>query len=105
VNLLGRNVEAGLLEDLWQEPPEEIYALTRPVQEAPDAPEYVEVEFENGRAGAHEVGRIVREAEVMVVVSGKRIALSTALTLQHPGWYVIRVGAAQPESQLGPLPR
>ena len=48
VNLWGRSVESGVLDDPWQEPPADVYALTRSPAEAPDIPAYVEVEFEQG---------------------------------------------------------
>jgi argininosuccinate synthase len=48
VNLWGRSIQCGVLEDPWQEPPEEIYQLTRSPAHAPDLPAYVEVEFERG---------------------------------------------------------
>jgi len=47
-NLWGRSIECGVLEDPWNEPPEEIYAWTRSPEEAPDKPAYVEIEFEKG---------------------------------------------------------
>jgi len=47
-NLLGRSVEAGPLEDPWNEPPEEIYAMTSAIVDTPNEPEYVEIGFEGG---------------------------------------------------------
>ncbi|AGG06719.1 MULTISPECIES: argininosuccinate synthase [Dehalococcoides] len=47
-NLWGRSIECGLLEDPWNEPIPEVFAWTRPVEETPDEPEYLEVEFEQG---------------------------------------------------------
>ena len=47
-NLWGRSIERGVLEDPWQESPEDIYALTRSPQTCPNEPAYVEVEFERG---------------------------------------------------------
>jgi argininosuccinate synthase len=47
-NLFGRSIEAGPLEDPATEPPEEIYAMTKPVAETPGEPEYVEIGFERG---------------------------------------------------------
>ena len=47
-NLWGRSIECGVLEDPWQEPPEEAYLWTRSAAEAPDEPRYVEVGFEKG---------------------------------------------------------
>jgi argininosuccinate synthase len=48
LNLLGRSIEAGSLEDPNVEPPEEIYALTRSVEDAPDTPQIVEIGFAGG---------------------------------------------------------
>jgi argininosuccinate synthase len=48
LNLLGRSVEAGKLEDPWHEPLEEVYALTAAIENAPDTPEYIEIEFAKG---------------------------------------------------------
>ena len=47
-NLLGRSIEAGVLENPWTEPPEEVYALTKAIADTPDEPEYVEISFEKG---------------------------------------------------------
>jgi argininosuccinate synthase len=47
-NLWGRSIEHGVLEDPWQEPPAEIYTLTRDAAHAPDAAAYVEVSFQRG---------------------------------------------------------
>lgn len=48
INLYGRSIECGILEDPWQEPPEEIYQLTQSPLKAPNKPAYVEVEFLKG---------------------------------------------------------
>ena len=48
VNLLGRSVEAGLLEDPMRAPNEEIFAMTSSVEGAPDSHEDIEIEFKNG---------------------------------------------------------
>ncbi|MFM7648171.1 MAG: argininosuccinate synthase [Cyanobium sp.] len=48
LNLLGRSIEAGSLEDPDVEPPEEIYALTRSVEAAPNSPQIVEIGFAQG---------------------------------------------------------
>ncbi|MGA1626535.1 MAG: argininosuccinate synthase, partial [Prochlorothrix sp.] len=47
-NLLGRAVEAGPLEDPWNEPTEDIYTMTRSIADAPNEPEYLELGFEQG---------------------------------------------------------
>lgn len=48
VNLWGRSIEYGVLDDPWLEPPGDVYLLTRSPADAPDIPAYVEVEFERG---------------------------------------------------------
>src|SRR3989338_912056 len=48
INLYGRSIECGVLEDPWVEPPEEIYAMTRDPLKCPNKLEYVEVEFVKG---------------------------------------------------------
>jgi argininosuccinate synthase len=48
LNLLGRSIEAGPLEDPWNEPLEEIYAMTKAIENTPDTPEYLEITFERG---------------------------------------------------------
>lgn len=78
-NIWGRSIECGILEDPWNEPPSDAYALTSEPEDAPEHPEYVEIQFEGGvpvaldgvhmdgptlieklnaRAGKHGVGRI-----------------------------------------------
>lgn len=47
-NLLGRSIEAGILEDPMAEPPEEIYLMTRAIADTPDEPEYITLGFEQG---------------------------------------------------------
>ncbi|MDH6060237.1 argininosuccinate synthase [Chrysosporum bergii ANA360D] len=47
-NLLGRSIEAGLLEDPTVEPPEEIYEMTKAIADTPDQPEYIEIGFTRG---------------------------------------------------------
>ncbi|MFN6495631.1 MAG: argininosuccinate synthase [Nostoc sp. DedQUE01] len=47
-NLLGRSIEAGLLEDPSFEPPEEIYEMTKAIANTPNEPEYIEIGFYRG---------------------------------------------------------
>ncbi|NJL81278.1 MAG: argininosuccinate synthase [Richelia sp. RM2_1_2] len=47
-NMLGRSIEAGLLEDPSFEPPEEIYEMTKAIVNTPDEPEYIEIGFTKG---------------------------------------------------------
>jgi argininosuccinate synthase len=47
-NLLGRSIEAGTLEDPANEPPEEIYEMTKAIADTPKEPEYLEIGFQRG---------------------------------------------------------
>ena len=47
-NLWGRSIECGILEDPWNEPPIDAYALTADPKEAPDEEVTVEITFEAG---------------------------------------------------------
>ncbi len=75
-NLWGRSIEAGILENPWNAPPEDAYAWTAAPERRPAEPEHVIIDFDAGqpacegyagaalvaelnrRAGAHGVGRI-----------------------------------------------
>jgi argininosuccinate synthase len=47
-NLWGRSIEAGVLEDPWNAPPEDAYAWTASPQDRPAQPDEIVIEFENG---------------------------------------------------------
>ncbi len=47
-NLMHISYEGGILEDPWQEAPEDIYLWTKNPEQAPDKPQFVEIEFEAG---------------------------------------------------------
>ncbi len=47
-NLLHISFEGGILEDPWQEPPPDMWVMTRPLTQTPDEPEYVVLSFEDG---------------------------------------------------------
>jgi argininosuccinate synthase len=47
-NLVHISYEAGLLEDPWREPYTDMFRMTVAPENAPDKPEYVEVEYEAG---------------------------------------------------------
>jgi len=104
LNLWGRSIECGVLEDPWTEPPEDIYELTKSPIECPDVPAYVEVEFEVGVptkvngiampltelihsletiAGAHGVGRIDMVENRLVGIKSREIYEAPAATVLH----------------------
>jgi argininosuccinate synthase len=101
-NLWGRSVECGVLEDPWNEPPEEVYAWTRSAAAAPDDAEYCEIEFEKGfpvacngvkqdgltliaklneLAGRHGIGRIDHVENRLVGIKSREIYEAPAAIL------------------------
>jgi argininosuccinate synthase len=103
-NLWGRSIECGALEDPWVEPPEDAYTLTVNAEQAPDEPEYVEVEFERGVprglngehleprqliheagriAGRHGVGRIDHIEDRVVGIKSREVYEAPAAVLLH----------------------
>ncbi len=47
-NLFHTSFEAGILEDPWLEPREEMFLMTVSPERAPDRPRYIEIDFEDG---------------------------------------------------------
>ena len=47
-NLGGRSIECGVLEDPWNEPPGDVFIWTKPLEETPDSPAYLEIGFDRG---------------------------------------------------------
>jgi argininosuccinate synthase len=47
-NIWGRSIECGVLEDPWNEPPDDAFAWAQPLDKTPAKPEYVEIGFEKG---------------------------------------------------------
>src|SRR4051812_6567614 len=103
-NLWGRSVEAGVLEDPWSEPPDDVYAWTMSPQYTPHEPSYVEIEFEHGiptaldgehldgptliarlndLAGSHGIGRIDHVENRFVGIKSREIYESPAGVLLH----------------------
>ena len=93
-NLWGRTAECGVLEDPWASPPEEVYARSVAVADAPDEPEELVLAFERGlpvavdgkelplaeliaevdrRAGAHGVGRIDMVEDRLVGIKSREV--------------------------------
>src|SRR4029079_10909518 len=103
-NLWGRSCEAGVLEDPWDEPPEEAYAWTTDPRKAPNEPAYVEIEFEQGRpiglngqkldgvplierlntlGGQHGVGRIDHVENRLVGIKSRELYEAPAGVILH----------------------
>jgi argininosuccinate synthase len=47
-NLWGRSIEAGILEDPWEEPPADVFEWTAAPERCPDQPTYLELGFKEG---------------------------------------------------------
>ncbi len=47
-NLFHISYEGGILEDPWNEPPDDMYTMVQPLQKAPDKITYIEIDYENG---------------------------------------------------------
>jgi argininosuccinate synthase len=103
-NLWGKSIECGVLEDPWQEPPEDIYTMTKSPADCPDQPAYVEIAFECGVpttingvamplvdlisslstiAGAHGVGRIDMLENRLVGIKSREIYEAPAAVALH----------------------
>ena len=93
-SIWGRSVECGILEDASQEPPEDAFEWTVSPEKAPDTPEYVTIDFEDGvpvalnqealdplvlietlnkTAGKHGVGRIDHIEDRLVGIKSREI--------------------------------
>lgn len=93
-NLWGRANECGVLENPWNEAPEEAFGITSSVEDAPDTPDYVEITFAKGvpvaldgeemslvdiiqtlnkKAGSHGVGRIDHVENRLVGIKSREI--------------------------------
>ena len=48
-NLWGRAIECGVLEDPWNEPPHDVWVMTKDPEETPDTATYVDIDFEGGK--------------------------------------------------------
>lgn len=57
-NMLHLSFEGGVLEDPWNEAPEDMFVLTVDPRKAPDEPTYVEIDFEEGTPVAVDGNRL-----------------------------------------------
>jgi argininosuccinate synthase len=103
-NLFGRSCEAGVLEDPWDEPPADAFAWTTDPVRAPNEPEYIEIEFEQGKpvaldgehldgaplierlntlGGKHGVGRIDHVENRLVGIKSRELYEAPAAVILH----------------------
>lgn len=104
VNLWGRSITCGQLEDPWVEAPEDVFELTRSPADAPATPAYVELTFDQGVpvaingiemglveliqsletiAGSHGVGRIDLMENRLVGIKSRAIHEAPAAVVLH----------------------
>lgn len=93
-NLWGRANECGILENPWNQAPEDAFGITNAAEDAPDTPEYVDITFKEGvpvaldgkemkladliqalnaQAGKHGVGRIDHVENRLVGIKSREI--------------------------------
>src|SRR5207245_3190454 len=103
-NLWGRSCEAGVLEDPWEEPPEDAFAWTVNPVKAPNEPEETEIEFKQGipvalngnpmdgvplieklnqLGGKHGVGRIDHVENRLVGIKSRELYEAPAAMILH----------------------
>ena len=104
LNLWGRSVEAGVLEDPWSAPPDDAYAWTRDPREAPGEPTEVTIGFAagvpvtldggrmsgvelverlNALAGSYGVGRIDHVEDRLVGIKSREVYEAPAAVVLH----------------------
>jgi argininosuccinate synthase len=102
VNLWGRSIECGPIENPEAEPPEDAFLWTVSPLEAPDEPEYIEIEFKEGEpialngeelslsslisklneiGGRHSVGRIDMVENRLVGIKSREVYEAPAATI------------------------
>src|SRR2546430_16120480 len=104
MNLWGRSIEAGALEDPWGAPPRDVFQWTVDPEEAPAKPREIEIGFDEGipvtidgakvesvdlvgrlndLAGKHGVGRIDMVEDRLVGIKSREIYEAPAAVLLH----------------------
>jgi len=103
-NIWGRSIECGVLENAWEEAPEEIYKLTKSIDKAPEEGLDVEIDFVEGlpvaldgvahsfleiieilnnAGGRHGVGRIDMIENRVVGIKSREIYEAPAAVILH----------------------
>ncbi len=111
-NLLHISFEGGILEDPWSEPPEDMFVLSVSPENAPDKPEYVEIDFVSGNpvavngkklspakllaelnrlGGKHGVGRVD-------LVENRFVGMKSRGVYETPGGTILRAAHKAVES-------
>ncbi len=116
LNLWGRSIQSGSLEDAWAEPPADVFALTAAQAACPAQPAYVEIAFERGIptglngvpmpfldlvatlstiAGDHGVGRLD-------LIENRLVGIKTREVYEAPAAIVLHQAHAELESFVSP---
>lgn len=111
-NMYGRSIEAGVLEDPWNEPPADVWSWTRDPADSPGDPEYIEIAFTagvptglngaaadiidiimnlNAAAGNHGIGRID-------MVENRVVGIKSRETYECPAAVVLTKAHSELES-------
>jgi argininosuccinate synthase len=111
-NLFHISYEGGILEDPWKEPPADMYTMTRPLEDTPDRPEFIEIAFHKGdpvtinggklsparlleklneTGGRHGVGRID-------IVENRFVGIKSRGVYETPGGTVLHIARRAVES-------
>ena len=93
-NIWGRANECGVLENPWNQAPEDAFDITKPIEETPDQPEFMDITFKQGKpvavngvemsfvdvikkvnivAGEHGVGRIDHIENRLVGIKSREV--------------------------------
>lgn len=101
-NLWGRSIECGVLEYPDQEPPEEVFEWTTPIEKTPNEPKYLTIKFDEGVptelegettnpvqiieelntiAGAHGIGRVDHMEDRLVGIKSREVYECPAATV------------------------
>ena len=101
-NLWGRSIECGVLEDTWNEPPDDVFLWTKSPEKTPAKPAYLEIGFERGipvsldgqkldgvalvqrvhdLAGQHGIGRIDHVENRLVGIKSREVYEAPAATV------------------------
>lgn len=111
-NLLHISFEGGILEDIWSEPPEEMFVLSVSPEKAPDKPTYIEMGFREGNPVAVN-GKAMGPAELLAflndiggengigrvdMVENRYVGMKSRGVYETPGGTILRVAHLAMES-------
>ena len=111
-NLLHISFEGGILEDPWNQPPEDMFVLSVSPEDAPDKATYIEIEFQGGNAVAVD-GQVMTSALLLEhlndlggkngigrvdLVENRYVGMKSRGVYETPGGTILRVAHQAMES-------